>query len=148
MAVFPVKRLSWFKAMRPRVAASVMAVFMLQVIAAGFCMPSAAAAPVETAHEMMMAHCDTGSSAQVSTHQHSGDDEHTCVHCDLPDVNLSVDKDDAHALNHLLNQLALAQLFVAYAPTVASTIARSSPFLLPPVRTSLDTFDLNQRIRV
>lgn len=130
--------------MRTRVAASIMAVFMVQMVAAGFCMPSLSAAAVETSHEMMMSHCETSQATEIDHHHQSSDNAHSCIHCDLPDLSLTFDK-DIQAFSHIAPDL----LFVAFMPQLPSvSITGTSLYYSPPLRTSPVTFDLNLRIRV
>jgi len=149
MGIFNLK--TWRKSAMKRASSSVIAVFMLQMVAAGFCMPLLAAAPVSapammshTAHAAEMTHCMTEVKAQQ--HQHSDVDQtstHTCAHCDLPDVNISMDK---HLFS--MDDMGSALLFVTHVAARQSIVVAHFQHLSPPLRTSLFSFDLNQRIRV
>jgi hypothetical protein len=123
-----------------------MAVFMLQIIAAGFCVPAAVASPVSMVPQLAseMNHCKHSAMDKgVQLHSESDAVNHVCAHCDLPDLSINLDKqtfDLAHT--------ALILQFVSLVPTVQTIVAPDFHNLSPPIRTSLYTFDLNQRFRV
>jgi len=146
--------MSWPKFSRARIAGSVLAVFMLQVIAAGFCMPMANAAVVSkhsdalvtASHHPMntMNHCQGMKAENMSkAAEQKPAAKHVCAHCDFPDINISLDKlsfdfDQATTLLFVINVLPPAQ-------TLSLPDFKN---LSPPTRTSLFTFDLIQRFRV
>jgi len=143
--------LTWKKRFSQRVAAYVLSVFMLQIIAAGFCISTASAAHVSGATQQNVAkpHCmaTTMKSEMLSSHESGMNDKktvsHVCVHCDLPDLSFAADK-----LATTMDHGSVIFVFVSLLlPTQAINVADFSN-LSPPLRTSLFSFDLNQRFRV
>jgi len=137
--------LAWRKSFSQRIAASVIAVFMLQVIALGFCVSTASATeiPMQMEQTAQMSHCDHSSMVQDKLMANETQAEHICAHCDFPDVSLILDK---QVLS--LDDVTAALLYVVLIPSAQSVVVAEFSCLSPPLRTSLFTFDLNQRIRV
>jgi len=146
--------ISWRKFSRAHMASTVLLVFMLQVIAAGFCMPMANAAvgskhsdaPVATSHHPMntMNHCQgmkAESMSKAAEQQPAA--KHVCAHCDFPDINISLDK-----LSFDFDQATTVLFVVSVLPPAQTLSLPDFKNLSPPTRTSLFTFDLNQRFRV
>jgi len=151
MPLFPANFFTWFKSAAKRTTGLVLTVFMLQVVAAGFCAPMASATPVKQASSMEhctslgmpMAHTiavDTAVDANM-------DMQHACAHCDLPDASIALDK---HAF--AVADIAAEWMIIAMAVTTTADIAVvsfvNSPQDLRKPSTSLSTFNLNLRIRV
>ena len=132
------------KAAAKRISHLVLAVFMVQVIAAGFCVPMVSAAPVKQVSSME--HCMTGDTSMSGMQMDKSMSKHACAHCDLPDVSISLDK---HVFS--ADDIAVDFVVVAIAATTddvaVATFSDSPPDLLSP-QTSLTTFNLNLRIRV
>ncbi|MDQ6981183.1 MAG: hypothetical protein Q9M46_06860 [Ghiorsea sp.] len=133
------------KASAKRISTLVLSVFMLQVIAAGFCVPTVSAAPVSQASNME--HC-IGSSMSMAemSNMDKPMDVHACAHCDLPDVSVSFDKHDVDKIS-----FAVVFVVVAIMPTaldVETAIFVVSPPDLQTQYTSLTTYNLNLRFRV
>ena len=130
------------KAAAKRISSLVLAVFMLQVVAAGFCVPTSNATPVQQASAME--HCMDKNMSMAGMDKNKA--EHACAHCDMPDVSISLDK---HSFD--VADIAADFVVVALVPTVSdvptATFVVSPPDLLSP-QTSLTTFNLNLRIRV
>jgi len=145
MSLFSMGLLSWRKPLSQRVAVSVVAVFMLQVIAVGFCVSTAhaTATPMVMAQSSDMNHCNHVSMAAEKPMGNETQAEHVCAHCDFPDVNLVLDK---QVLS--FDDVTSVLLYVMFVPSVQSVEVEAFTNLSPPLRTSLFTFDLNQRIRV
>ncbi|MDX8383624.1 MAG: hypothetical protein R8M45_06045 [Ghiorsea sp.] len=136
------------KNIRQRLVSSVLAVLLLQVIAAGFCVPTAMASGTlpDIKHAVSMQHHEAAPMQhQAAQHHHQSEqDTLACSHCDLPDLILSWDKTNA-ALAHVVLALIFVQTFdMAQLQAHAAGIHLSPP----PLRTSLLTHDLNQRFRV
>ena len=139
------------KAAAKRISSLVLAVFMLQVVAAGFCVSTASAAPVQQVSAME--HCMAGNmpmSAQMQGMDMSKMDmtmqAHGCSHCDMPDVNISFDK---HSFD--VADIAADFVVIALVPTVSDVPTATfvvSPPDLQTQYTSLSTYNLNLRIRV
>jgi hypothetical protein len=134
------------KAAAKRISSLVLAVFVLQVVAAGFCVPMVKAAPVKQVSAME--HCMAGN-MQMSAQMQDMDmtmQAHGCPHCDMPDVNISFDK---HSFD--VADIAADFVLIALVPTAldvpTATFVDSPPDLLAP-QTSLTTYNLNLRIRV
>jgi len=139
------------KASAKRISALVLSVFMLQVVAAGFCVSTASAAPVQQVSAME--HCMVGNmkmSVQMQDMDMSKMDmtmeTHACPHCDMPDANLSLDK---HTFD--VSDIVADFIVVALVP-MASDVATETFVVSPPdlqtQYTSLTTYNLNLRIRV
>jgi len=145
MVLFSKNLFAWKKSFSQRIAASVIAVFMLQVIAVGFCVSTANATEMPMAMEQaaQMSHCDHSPMAQDMQMPNETQAEHVCAHCDFPDVNLVLDK---QVLS--MDDVTSALLYVVLIPSAQSVVVVEFTSLSPPLRTSLFTFDLNQRIRV
>ncbi len=130
------------KAGAKRISSLVLAVFVLQVVAAGFCVPTASAAPVQQASAME--HCMDKNMSMAGMDKSKA--KHACAHCDMPDVSISLDK---HVFT--ADDIAVDFVIVAMAATTLDmaepTWAESPPDLLSP-QTSLTTYNLNLRIRV
>ncbi len=130
------------KVVAKRISGLVLAVFMLQVVAAGFCVPTASAASVQQVSAME--HCMDKNMIMAGMDKSKAG--HACAHCDMPDVNIPLDK---HSFD--VADIAADFVVVALVPTVsdvpAATFVVSPPDLLSP-QTSLTTFNLNLRIRV
>ena len=126
-----------------RITTIVMAVFMMQVIAAGFCVTTASAAPfsMEVQHASDTDHC--AGMNMDSAKPKSDKTEHACAHCDLPDVSVCLDKQASN-----IDYVDALFIFVALIPSTHALPVSDYQSLSPPLRTSLFTFDLNQRIRV
>jgi len=134
-----------------RMSSLVLSVFMLQVVAAGFCVSTALAAPVQQVSAME--HCMAGNmqmSAQMQDMDMSKMDmtmqAHGCSHCDMPDVNISFDK---HSFD--VADIAADFVLIALVPTVSDVPTATfvvSPPDLQTQYTSLSTYNLNLRIRV
>jgi len=136
------------KAAAKRISHLVLAVFMVQVIAAGFCVPMASAVPVQQVSSMQ--HCMTGD-MPMSEHasgmqMDKSMSQHACAHCDMPDISISFDK---HSFDTA--DIAADFVVVALVPTV-SDVATATFVVSPPdlqtQYTSLSTYNLNLRIRV
>ncbi|MDQ7002861.1 MAG: hypothetical protein Q9N02_09290 [Ghiorsea sp.] len=131
------------KAAGQRISSLVLSVFMLQVIAAGFCVSTASATPVSQVSAME--HCMT---RNVSIHGMNDQDvvKHTCSHCNMPDANISFDK---HSFD--VADIVADFVVIALVPTV-SDVATATFVVSPPdlqhQNTSLTTYNLNLRIRV
>ncbi len=136
------------KAAAKRISSLVLAVFMLQVVAAGFCVSTASAAPVQQVSAME--HCMVGN-MQMSAQMQGMDmsqkmSPHGCSHCDMPDVNISFDK---HSFD--VADIAADFVVIALVPTVSDVPTATfvvSPPDLQTQYTSLSTYNLNLRIRV
>lgn len=142
--------LTWRKSLAQRAAAYVIAVFMLQMIAAGFCVPmaSAAATQMEKQQTSKATHCMQSPMSQEMSHEQSQASvndtvEHVCTHCDLPDLSLLLDKQV-----QVLDSATPLILFIGLLPSLQTITIADFQNLSPPLRTSLFTFDLNQRFRV
>jgi len=140
------------KAVAKRISSLVLAVFMLQVVAAGFCVSTASASPVQQVSAME--HCMTGEVqvvGQMSVQMQGMDMSqnmslHACSHCDMPDVNISFDK---HSFD--VADIAADFVVIALVPTVSDVPTATfvvSPPDLQTQYTSLSTYNLNLRIRV
>ena len=136
-----------------RISGLVLSVFMLQVVAAGFCVATASAAPVQQVSAME--HCMAGNmqmSAQMQNMDMSTVDmnqsmsAHACSHCDMPDVSISFDKHSFDAADIVADFVV-----IGHVPTV-SDVATATFVVSPPdlqtQHTSLSTYNLNLRIRV
>ncbi|MDQ6983605.1 MAG: hypothetical protein Q9M44_02710 [Ghiorsea sp.] len=141
------------KASAKRISTLVLSVFMLQVVAAGFCVSTSSASPVQQVSAME--HCMVGNmkmSVQMQGMDMSKMDmnqavaTHACSHCDMPDVNISFDK---HTFD--VTDVAADFVVLALVPTV-SDVATATFVVSPPdlqtQYTSLTTYNLNLRIRV
>ena len=132
------------KASAKRLSHLVLGVFMLQVIAAGFCVPTASAASVSQASNME--HCMTSSMDKQTMSMDASMAKHACAHCDMPDVSVSFDKHDVDNVS-----FAVDFVVVAIVPTALDVEAGTfvvSPPDLQTHYTSLSTYNLNLRIRV
>jgi len=140
------------KATVKRVSSLVVAVFMLQVVAAGFCATMVHAEPVKQVSAM--AHC-SASSMHVSglamsdmqmadMGEHSM--EHACSHCDMPDINISFDKTTFSPADLAADMFVVALVLTPSEVDVA-TFTDAPPYL-SQLRTNLHHFNLNLRIRV
>jgi hypothetical protein len=131
-----------------RMSSLVLSVFMLQVVAAGFCVSSVSAAPVQQVSQVE--HCMAGN-MQMSAQMQGMDisqnmRSHACAHCDMPDVNISFDK---HTFD--VADIAADFVLIALVPTVSDVPTATfvvSPPDLQTQYTSLSTYNLNLRIRV
>ncbi len=131
------------KAVSKRISGLVLGVFVLQVIAAGFCVSTASAAPMPQVSSEM-AHCMGGNMSGMDMHQ--GMAKHACSHCDMPDATISFDK---HSFD--VADWAAHFVVVALVPTVSDVQAATfvvSPPDLQTQYTSLSTYHLNLRLRV
>jgi len=141
------------KASAKRISALVLSVFMLQVIAAGFCVSTASASPVQQVSAME--HCMVGNMKMYSQMQDMDMSKmdmnqamatHACSHCDMPAVNISFDKHTFDVVDIVADFVVLALV-----PTV-SDVATATFVVSPPdlqtQYTSLSTYNLNLRIRV
>ncbi|MBN4060538.1 hypothetical protein JYT78_00555 [bacterium AH-315-I20] len=133
------------KAAGQRISGLVLSVFMLQVIAAGFCVPTVSAAPVSQASNME--HC-MGSTMNMDEMNMMDESvvTHACAHCDLPDVSVSFDKHD-------VDNVSFAADFVVVAIVPTALDVETATFVVSPPDlqthyTSLSTYNLNLRIRV
>ncbi len=130
------------KAAAKRISSLVLAVLMLQVVAAGFCMPVSNAAPVSQVSAME--HCMDKTMSMADMDKSKA--KHACAHCDMPDATVAWDK---HTFSS--DNIAVTFMVVAMAATIhdmAAPVWVELPpdlFLTP---TSLTTFNLNLRIRV
>jgi len=143
------------KATVKRVSSLVVAVFMLQVVAAGFCVTLVDAEPLNQVSAM--AHCSASAMHKSSLdmaamHMSDADTdvhtvEHACAHCDLPDIGLTLDK---HAFSSAAD-VAADYVVIAIAATTAdvaiATFAHSPPDT-PVSYNTLNSYNLNLRIRV
>jgi len=127
-----------------RISSLVLTVFMLQVIAAGFCAPMVSVAPVKQVS--MMEHCMTGGMSMADTSIDKTMGAHACAHCDLPDVHLAVDKHSIDAANLVMDLVVLAIVPTALDMKVLAFVDVSPGVLTP--QNSLSTFYLNLRTRV
>ncbi|MCF6208329.1 MAG: hypothetical protein L3J61_02925 [Ghiorsea sp.] len=134
------------KASAKRISALVLSVFMLQVVAAGFCVSTASASPVQQVSAME--HCMVGNMKMPVQMQDMNQAvaSHACSHCDMPDANISFDK---HSFD--VADIAVDFVVLALVPTV-SDVATATFVVSPPdlqtQYTSLLTYHLNLRIRV
>ncbi len=136
------------KASAKRISRLVLGVFMLQVVAAGFCVSTASASPVQQVSAME--HCMV-SSMQNAEHMQSMDTnqnmvKHACSHCDMPDVNISFDKHSFDVADIVADFVVVA-LVPAVSDVATATFVVSPPDLQTQY-TSLTTYNLNLRIRV
>ncbi len=132
------------KAAGKRISGLVLSVFMLQVIAAGFCVPTVSAASVSQASNME--HCMTSSMDKQTMSMDASMAKHACAHCDMPDVNISLDK-----VSFNIADIAADFFVVAIVPTALDVEANTfvvSPPDLQTHYTSLSAYNLNLRIRV
>ncbi len=132
------------KSSAKRLSHLVLGVFMLQVVAAGFCVPMVSAASVSQASNME--HCMTSSMDKQTMSMDTSMAKHACAHCDMPDVNISLDK-----VSFNITDIATDFFVVAIVPTALDVEAGSfvvSPPDLQTHYTSLSTYNLNLRIRV
>ncbi len=139
---------SWSKVAAKRATALFVAVFMLQIIAAGFCATMVGAAPAQQV--IAGAHCAT--SAQhlsglnmANMDMSSKTTNYACPHCDLPDINVSFDKTTFTTADLSADYFLLAMMPIA--DVVVITFDASPPHL-SQLRTSLHSYNLNLRIRV
>ncbi len=138
--------LIWNRLSSQRVAGYVLAVFMLQVVAAGFCVPMASAqsAAMEKHQLSEASHCMQSAMSQQMSHDREHEaTTHVCTHCDLPDLAMALDK---HV--QVMDSGIALLWFVAVVPSVQTIAVTHFQNLSPPLRTSFFTFDLNQRFRV
>ncbi|WP_038247206.1 hypothetical protein [Ghiorsea bivora] len=136
-----------------RISGLVLSVFVLQVVAAGFCVSTASAVPVQQVSAME--HCFAGNMQTSVQTQDIGMSKvdmnqsmvnHTCSHCDMPNVNISFDK---HSFN--VADIAVDFVVVALVPTVSDVTTATFVVFPPDLQTqytSLSTYNLNLRIRV
>ena len=117
MSLFSIGLLTWDKPRIQRVAVSVVAVFMLQVIAVGFCISAAnaTAAPMMMEQASKMNHCEHSSMIQDKRMSNKTQAEHVCAHCDFPDLNLVLDK---QVLS--MDDVTSVLLYVVLVPSVQS----------------------------
>lgn len=135
------------KATGQRISSLVLSVFMLQVIAAGFCVSTASATPVSQVSAME--HCMIGNTSmpmQMQGMDHQKIVKHACSHCDMPDVNISFDKHSFDVAN-IVADFAVIALVPTVSDVVVATFVVSPPDLQYQY-TSLTTYNLNLRIRV
>jgi len=128
-----------------RLSSLLLAVFMLQMIAAGLCAPLLSASPVQTSASMQ--HCmDDGLSMMDETMADDSMQIAACVHCDIPDISIFMDKHSFGAADFN------ADLFVLAVMPTSSDVAVPSLVAFPPVvsalRHSLSSFHLNARFRI
>lgn len=126
-----------------------LAVLMLQVIAMGFCVSGSQAhaadmQPIAATHN----HCGmvsmSMSAMPMSAVQPVDQPPAACVHCDLPDVSLSLDQQqDLHLADMVLVMMWAIALMPA--PSCTPALANPSP---PFLHTLPSLFDLNPRVRV
>ncbi|PCI02712.1 MAG: hypothetical protein COB79_01690 [Zetaproteobacteria bacterium] len=131
-----------------RISGLVLSVFMLQIVAAGFCVTTASAAPSQQVSNME--HCMVGN-MQASEKMSKMDINqnmatHACSHCDMPDVSIAFDKHTFEAAD-----MAAIAVVLAIVPTVSdvqvSTFLEAPPNILS-LQNNLSTYNLNLRFRV
>jgi len=140
---------TWSKAVSRRVTHLVLATFMLQIVAAGFCVTLVNAAPEKQL--LAASHCNTASKQMSSmgmTHTAMDDKAaaHACSHCDLPDVNITFEK-TAFSTADFAADLFVLTTILNISDVAMATFTESPPGLSTSL-TPLQTFHLNLRIRV
>jgi len=136
------------KARLQRISSAILAVFMLQVVAAGFCVSMANAAQVHTASNDMpmsvMQHCAT--SHMTMEHAEKTMNHHACAHCDMPDFSMTFDK-HVFSADDIAVDFVVLGLAATTADVAIATFAHSPPDT-PLFYNTLNTYNLNLRIRV
>jgi len=140
------------KSVAKRLTGLMLAVFMLQVVAAGFCATMVHAEPVKQVSAM--AHCSTSSihvsSMVMSDMQMSDMDnhavKHACSHCDMPDINISFDKTTFTPADLAADMFVVA--FVSIPSEMGIATFTEAPPYLSQRQTNLHHFNLNLRVRV
>lgn len=136
------------KAAAKRMSSLVLSVFMLQVVAAGFCVTTASATPVQQVSAME--HCMAGKMDMTSQMQGMGMSQnmatHACSHCDMPDVNITFDKPTFDVADFAVDFVVVAIVYTISDIRIATCLG--APPDIGTVSKQLTTFNLNLRIRV
>lgn len=136
------------KAAAKRMSSLVLSVFMLQVVAAGFCVTTASATPVPQVSAME--HCMVGKMDMSSQMQGMDMSQsmatHACSHCDMPDVNIAFDKPTFDVADFSVDFVVVAILPTTSDIHIATYL--DAPPDIGAASKQLTTFNLNLRIRV
>lgn len=127
-----------------RITTAVMAVFMVQIFAAGFCVTTTSAAHAAPAMTAVANHC-AEMSMDMAAPQNSEQGKHAS-HCDLPDASFILEKLSTSDVDLSIQLYVLAVVPMAFDVEVSSF--STIPLDLVPLRTDLSSFNLNLRTRV